>query len=129
MISPAMFDEFVRPELKASADRLGNAFYHLDGQGQLAHLDSLLEIDSIRGIQWVPGAGSPDILHWPEVYRKITAAGRRVHIASNMCERPFEVLDILNEQLGRVDHIVYHLDAAIDRCAEAERMLRKYDVT
>jgi len=127
-IGPEMFDEFVKPELKASADRLVNAFYHLDGKGQLAHLDSLLEIDSIRGIQWVPGAGAPDVLHWPEVYRKITAAGKRIHIASNMCERPFEVLDVLLEQLGRVDHIVYHLDANVSEFTEAERMLSKYHV-
>ena len=38
MIGPEMFDKFVRPELKASADRLANAFYHLDGRGQLGHL-------------------------------------------------------------------------------------------
>ncbi len=126
-IGPEMFDEFVKPELKASADRLVNAFYHLDGKGQLAHLDSLLEIDSIKGIQWVPGAGAPDVRHWPEVYRKITAAGKKIHIASNMCERPFEILDVLSEQLGRVDHIVYHLDADIAERAQAERMLTKYD--
>lgn len=40
MISPEMFDEFVRPELVASCRRFENAFYHLDGQGQLPHLDS-----------------------------------------------------------------------------------------
>lgn len=128
MIGPVIFDEFVKPELKATADRLVNAFYHLDGQGQLTHLDSLLEIDSIKGIQWVPGAGAPDVLHWPEVYRKITAAGKKIHIASNMCERPFETLDVLLEQLGRVDHIVYNLDGDISQCEQAERMLSKYDV-
>ncbi len=129
MISPEMFDEFVKPELEASADKLVNAFYHLDGRGQLAHLDSLLEIDSIKGIQWVPGAGAPDVLHWPDVYREVTAAGKKIHIASNMCDHPFEVLDVLNEQLGRIDHVVYHLDAEIKHLAEAEQMLRKHHVT
>ena len=38
----------------------------VNGQGQLAHLDSLLEIESIKGIQWVPGAGAPDVQHWPD---------------------------------------------------------------
>lgn len=128
MIGPEMFDKFVRPELKASADRLANAFYHLDGRGQLSHLDSLLEIDSIKGIQWIPGAGSPDVLHWPEVYRKITAAGKKIHIASNMCERPFDVLDVMAKQLDKVDHIVYTLEGDVADLHRVEEMLRKYGV-
>ncbi|MFW5752838.1 MAG: hypothetical protein ACOCYV_02175, partial [Planctomycetota bacterium] len=44
MISPAMFDRFVRPELAASCRRLDRSFYHLDGPGQLPHLDSILSI-------------------------------------------------------------------------------------
>ncbi len=128
MIGPDMFDEFVKPELQATADKLVNAFYHLDGQGQLAHLDSLLEIDSIKGIQWVPGVGAPDPAHWPEVYEKITAAGKKIHIASNMYERPFDVLDVLSDQLGRVDHIVYHFDGDVSQQAEAERMMRRHGV-
>ncbi len=128
MIGPDLFDEFIKPELKASADKLVNAFYHLDGQGQLTHLDSLLKIDSIKGIQWVPGAGSPDVLHWSEVYRKITAAGKKIHIASNMCERPFDVLDVLAEQLDKVDHIVYTLEGDVSDLDRVEEMLRKYGV-
>jgi len=128
MIGPDMFDEFVKPELQATADKLVNAFYHLDGQGQLAHLDSLLEIDSIKGIQWVPGAGAPDAAHWPEVYDKITAAGKKIHIASNMCEQPFEILDTLQQQVGRVDQVVYCVDAHVSQRKEAEAMLRRFDV-
>jgi len=76
MISPAMFDEFVKPELTVSCRRLGNAFYHLDGPGQLPYLDSLLEIKELKGVQWVPGAGVPDGRHWPEVHRKVRKAGK-----------------------------------------------------
>lgn len=128
MMGPDMFDEFVKPELKASADKLAHAAYHMDGQGQLAHLDSLLDVTSIKGIQWVPGAGAPDVTHWPEVYRKITAAGKKIHIASNMCERPLDILDVLLEQLGRIDHIVYHFEGDISQRADVERMLRRHDV-
>lgn len=71
MISPEMFDEFVKPELTASCQRLGNAFYHLDGPGQLPHLDALLAIKELRGIQWIPGARRPDFREWMFVYRKI----------------------------------------------------------
>ncbi len=80
MISPDQFDEFVKPELKASAERLGNAFYHLDGPGELNHLDSLLEIEAIKGIQWVPGDGNKPLDQWPEVMKKIVDAGKRTWI-------------------------------------------------
>jgi 5-methyltetrahydrofolate--homocysteine methyltransferase len=95
MIGPEMFDEFVKPELQACCRRLGNAFYHLDGVGQLPHLDSLLSIPELKGVQWVPGAGQPDTTHWPEVYRKIRAAGKLIQIWGDIA-----TLDILAGQLG-----------------------------
>lgn len=84
MIGPDMFERFVKPELIESSKKLTNVFYHLDGPGELVHLNSLLEIDSIQGIQWVPGAGQPNITEWPDVYKKITDAGKLIHICSNM---------------------------------------------
>jgi len=58
MIGPEMFDEFVKPELQASCRRLDHAFYHLDGRGQLPHLDSLLSIKELKGIQMGTGSRS-----------------------------------------------------------------------
>jgi 5-methyltetrahydrofolate--homocysteine methyltransferase len=78
MIGPGMFDEFVQPELAAACGRLDYAFYHLDGQGQLPHLDSLLSIDALKGVQWVPGDGSPPCRCWADVYRRIRKAGKLV---------------------------------------------------
>ncbi|MEA2063670.1 MAG: hypothetical protein U9P14_08240 [Gemmatimonadota bacterium] len=95
MISPEMFDEFVKPELTASCKRLKNAFYHLDGPGQLPHLDSLLEIEELKGVQWIPGTGSPGIGHWPEVFRKIRDAGKLIQFYGD-----FHDLDTIVGQLG-----------------------------
>ena len=78
MISPEMFDEFVKPELIESSLKLPRTFYHLDGSGQLSHLDSLLTIQTLDGVQWVPGAGNPECAEWPEVYQKISAAGKKI---------------------------------------------------
>ena len=80
MIGPDMFDRFVRPELAATCARLPHAFYHMDGPGQLAHLDSLLAMPDLDGIQWIPGAGQPGPLAWVDVYRRILDAGKRVQI-------------------------------------------------
>jgi len=44
MIGTEMFDEFIRPELATRCAELKRPCYHLDGPGQLPHLDSLLSI-------------------------------------------------------------------------------------
>jgi len=78
MIGPDMFDTFVAPELKSSAARMKNAVYHMDGVGQIPHLDSLLAIDGIKGIQWVPGSGTPSEQNWDELLLKILASGKKL---------------------------------------------------
>jgi 5-methyltetrahydrofolate--homocysteine methyltransferase len=80
MIGPEMFDRFVKPELEASCRRLSHAWYHLDGPGQLPHLDSLLQIDELFGIQWVPGDGAPPQIEWMDVFKKIRDAGKAMQI-------------------------------------------------
>jgi hypothetical protein len=55
MISRKMFDEFVRPALAAEAAWFNRVIYHLDGPGEICHLESILEIKGIDGIQCVPG--------------------------------------------------------------------------
>ncbi len=100
MIGPEMFDEFVKPELTACFARTGNPFYHLDGPGELPHLDSLLSIPNLKGVQWVPGDGNPPITEWPEVLGKITDAGKLIQWWGDT-----NTLRILKAQLGRIDHL------------------------
>ncbi|MDD5676465.1 MAG: hypothetical protein PHW60_00560 [Kiritimatiellae bacterium] len=121
MIVPEMFDEFVKPELAASCRRLGNAFYHLDGPGQLPHLDSLLTITELKGVQWVPGAGQPDASHWSEVYRKIRAAGKLIQVVGGMAE-----FDAVAGQLGSAEGMVVFDTLPASRRAEAEAFLKRY---
>lgn len=120
MIGPDMFDEFVRPELAASCRRMPNGFYHLDGPGQLPHLDSLLSIPELKGVQWVPGSGSPDFKYWPEVYRKIRDAGKLIQLLGDM-----STLDVVAEQLGSAEGIEFRAWGASSE-EEAMAFLRKY---
>ncbi|HHX42824.1 MAG TPA: hypothetical protein GX714_02385 [Chloroflexi bacterium] len=76
MISPAMFERFAVPDLVACCHHLDHAFYHLDGRGQIAHLDMLLSIERLRGIQWVPGDGAPPPDQWLDVLRRVIDAGK-----------------------------------------------------
>lgn len=123
MIGPDMFDEFVKPELAASCKRLVNPFYHLDGIGQLPHLDSLLAIPELKGIQWVPGAGHPDMAHWPKVYRKIRDAGKLIQVSGG-----FDILNALFDQLGSAEGICLIGGADLSRKTEVMAGLRRYGV-
>ena len=114
MISPAMFETFVKPELAASCQRLARTFYHLDGVGQIRHLPSLLEIEPLDGVQWIPGAGKPGCGEWPDLYQQIHAAGKKIQLF----EGGFDVLDRVMAQIGNVSGVQHHL--MVGSIAEAE---------
>lgn len=81
MISQEMFARYILPELREEIDYLqGNTIFHLDGPGALKHLDALLEIENLAGVQWVYGAGQPSARHWLPVLQKIQKAGKRINI-------------------------------------------------
>lgn len=80
MISPDMFKTFVAPELDSSAKRLTNALYHLDGPGEIPHLDQLLAMEGVKAIQWMPGpeiSGAWDA-DWSELIARILAGGKKL---------------------------------------------------
>jgi 5-methyltetrahydrofolate--homocysteine methyltransferase len=76
MISPAMFERFVLPDLTACCDHLDHGFYHLDGKGEIPHLDALLSIQRLRGIQWVPGEGQLPPEQWLPLLKRIRDGGK-----------------------------------------------------
>jgi len=76
MISPAMFERFVLPDITTCCERLDHGFYHLDGKGQIPHLDMLLSIERLRGIQWIPGDGQPPPQEWLPLLKRIRDGGK-----------------------------------------------------
>lgn len=80
MISPAMFERFVLPGLTACCEHLDHGFYHLDGVGQIPHLDMLLSIQRLRGIQWIPGRGQPQSDQWLPLLKRIRDGGKLCQI-------------------------------------------------
>lgn len=124
MISPAMFEEFVKEELSESCHKLSNTLYHLDGTGQLAHLDSLLKIKELDAVQWIPGDGKPSQTEWPEVYQKILAAGKKIQITENLL-----TLDTIIKQTGAASRIhQMPIVMPMSEEANAKRMLAKHGV-
>ncbi|MBD3386680.1 hypothetical protein GF407_17390 [candidate division KSB1 bacterium] len=126
MLNPHLFDSFVKPELVASANKLGNAFYHLDGPGQLPHLDSILGIKAIKGVQWIPGAGQPDVSQWPWVYQKILGANKLTQIFNHQCHDDLDFLDQLADQLGTLKNVAYIYQGHISQEKKMEKLLLKY---
>lgn len=95
MISPQMFDRFVRPYLTQQCRYLDHSLYHLDGTQAQQHLDALLAIDELDAIEWTPQAGIEPGHHqrWWPMYRKILAAGKCVQV---ICSNPADLIPLLN---------------------------------
>jgi 5-methyltetrahydrofolate--homocysteine methyltransferase len=117
MISPRMFERFVLPDLAACCGRLDHAFYHLDGVGQLPHLDHLLALKRLRGIQWIPGDGQPPPEGWLSVLQRIRDAGKLCQLYVS----PEGARTIARELGGR--GFAFFIDRPMSG-AEAERFLR-----
>lgn len=93
MIGPDMFREFVLEDLRGSCRELANTIYHMDGIGQINHLEHLLSIEELKAIQWVPGDGKPKGRMWIDIYRRIIESGRMCEVVGGKQD----FLDILSE--------------------------------
>ena len=80
MVSEAQYNELIVGEIEKEVEFLDASIYHLDGPGALRHLDRILEIPGLNGVQWRYGAGQPSASHWIPVVKKIQAAGKCVEI-------------------------------------------------
>ncbi len=86
MISPDAFRELVLPCIERECEYFnGRVVYHMDGPGQIAHMDMLCGIEKLHAIQWVSGAGNPGALsdRWDDLYRRILDAGKKICLAGS----------------------------------------------
>lgn len=79
MMSKEMFDEFFLPFIAEQTEMVERTIYHLDGPGAVKHLDSLLDLPRLTGIQWVPGAGAAPAVEWIPLLKRIQDAGKLVY--------------------------------------------------
>ena len=95
MFSSAMFDEFVVPSLTEQCRWLDYSLHHLDGTQAVHHLDSLLKIDALDGIEWTPQAGieGGGDLRWYPMYKKILDAGKCVQAIGVQADQVKPLLD------------------------------------
>lgn len=112
MMSPNQFRRYVMPALEEEAAFLDHNIFHLDGPEALIHLDDILSIEDIDGIQWVPGAGNAPLRDWMDLLKKIQAAGKSVTV-----ECPLDEIPLFHEQLKR-DKLVYITGAPDEKKGE-----------
>jgi hypothetical protein len=115
MISPAMFREFFLPAAKMQTEMVERSIYHLDGPGAIGHLDTLLSLPRLNGIQWVPGAGAEPMLEWLPLLRRVQGAGKLLVLS---CE-PWQVIPLLSEL--NPSHLL--ISTACSSVAEADMLI------
>lgn len=117
MLSPAMYDEFILPELELCAREFGALWYHLDGGDARQHLPRLLSLPYLRVVQYTPAPCEPP--NGPahlEFYRTIQAAGKIVHV-----QLPKENVEPLARSL---DPGLLMLSTSCDSIEEGQELLR-----
>ena len=80
MISPPMFQRAILPSILAEMEMLERTIFHLDGPTALQHLDAVLGMEQLNGLQWVWGAGNGPAARWGHVYQRAQAAGKSVQV-------------------------------------------------
>lgn len=73
MIAPDQFEEFVLPDLTEMVNYMPRSIYHLDGPGELPHVDMILDIENLTGIQWIAGDAHEPLTDekWFGLYKRI----------------------------------------------------------
>ena len=97
MIGTDMFTEFELPNLAGFCSLLPRTMYHMDGSGQIRHLEKLLKLPGLKAIQWVPGDGSPPCGHYRELYERIERAGMNIQIPGDSMEQMAVVAQFLEK--------------------------------
>jgi 5-methyltetrahydrofolate--homocysteine methyltransferase len=121
MISPAMFERWVLPDLVACCEHLDHGFYHLDGKGEIPHLEMLLGIERLRGIQWIPGDGAPPPQDWLPLLARIRQGGKLCQVFVS----PEGALKIVRNLGGRGFLLVISHDGELDDPEDAAAFLKQ----
>lgn len=117
MIGNPMFRQFVLSTLRKDTERLTNTIYHLDGVGELNHLDDILALPKLHAVQWQMGDGQRPPEEWLDVYRKIREGGKEAWIVGE----PESYLKVLDEIHGTP---YYVQSMCKDQIELAERVLK-----
>jgi hypothetical protein len=105
MISLEHFERFVKWNLELTVSESPRYnYYHLDGTGQLIHLDSILSIPDLKCVQWVPEPSKHiSWIGWADVYRKISDAGKNIWFNGGL-----EDIEKIADKIGTTKGLFWH---------------------
>ena len=125
MISTDMYDEFYLPILKKECELIPRTIYHLDGPGAVRHLDSIVTVPELNGVQWIQGAGAPGLDQWPDIYKKIRGAGKLCQLFINGAEE-LPYIDWVVDFLGSTEGLCFICTGKDNEREAFEKYLEKY---
>jgi 5-methyltetrahydrofolate--homocysteine methyltransferase len=101
MISPVQFEEFVLPDLVRQVEHMPRSIYHLDGIGEIPHVDMILNIPGLSGIQWTSGAGKESLTSkkWFPLYKKIQEKNKNLVLLGAIKENDLDAAEPLIKTL------------------------------
>lgn len=127
MISPTQFEEFVLPHIVKQVEYMPRSIYHLDGPGELPHLDTLLDIPRLTGIQWTPGAGKAPLWdeQWFPIYKKIQDKKKNLVLLGGISQQDMPGMERLIKTL---DPIGVYISAWFSDPSTADDILEKIEI-
>jgi len=127
MLSPAMFEEFIIPELETLSSTVGRAIYHLDGPDAVKHLDRVLDLPHLSMLQWVPGAGQPGgFEHWMHIFKRAQEKGKRIYLPCAPSQLQTAIREFRPELTFVLMGEVASIEEAQKLMRDAERWTREY---
>lgn len=124
MLSPDNFDDFVFDDLSDLISKLPRSIYHLDGVGELTHVDKIVEIEKLNGIQWTSGAGHEPLwdAKWLDLYRKIQDKKKNLVLLGGINEN---AMDSFERLIKSIDPIGVYVSGHFSSKEKAEDAIEK----
>jgi len=117
LISPDMFEEYFLEAIVEQTEYLDYSMFHLDGPESIPHLELLLDIPKLNGIQWQPGVANYPIAKWIPLLKRIQERDKCILISA----KPHEVETLL----GELSSAGLMIAIACESEDEAKTLLRK----
>jgi hypothetical protein len=124
MVSDPMYRDLFLEGVVMECQFLDKSIYHLDGPDALRHLNTILEIGELDGVQFVPPPGKNSFRRWSHVYRRIQAAGKCIQVTCDLSEVEAVTCSLRPEGLCLVVQGVKNEDEA----KELTRMLDQWTI-
>ena len=77
LVSTHMVKRFFLNEIRIETESLDHCFFHLDGPDAIKHIDTILALSTLDGLNYVMGSGCEFTLQQTiDLYKRVQAAGK-----------------------------------------------------